>query len=66
MVAKVDPAPWIGQEWKARKEGEGDGEGVSSHRILTDGDCLCWLMATYVAHTSHYGAVLGPRSRAVT
>ena len=21
------------------------------------GDCLCWLMATYVAHTSHYEAV---------
>lgn len=29
------------------------------------GDCLCWLMATYVAHTSHYEAVLGA-SRPVT
>lgn len=44
------------------RRGKGGGEGVSSHRILTDGDCLCWLMATYVAHTSHYGAVLGPRT----
>lgn len=44
---------WTGMEGNERGR---RGWRVSSHRILTDGDCLCWLMATYVAHTSHYEA----------
>lgn len=30
------------------------------------GDCLCWLMATYAAHTSHYEAVLDPHEPLVS
>jgi len=52
-----------------RGGGGGGGGGTSIVAPYTyHGDCLCWLMATYAAHTSHYEAVLGglTASRPVT
>lgn len=39
---------------QVKQRGEGRTAPYTYH-----GDCLCWLMATYAAHTSHYEAVLG-------
>lgn len=47
------------------KRGGGGGRTGIVAPYTYHGDCLCWLIATYVAHTSHYEAVLGA-SRPVT
>lgn len=49
-----------GARWTEMADNE-RGRGPSIVAPYTyHGDCLCWLMATYVAHTSHYEAVLDP------
>lgn len=50
-------------DWTGMEGSERGRRGGYRRRIpyTYHGDCLCWLMATYVAHTSHYEAVLGPR-----
>ncbi|KAI4495136.1 hypothetical protein M0804_001337 [Polistes exclamans] len=42
------------------EEEEEEEDETSGWTYTYHGDCLCWLMATYTAHTSHYEAVLDP------
>lgn len=44
---------------QVERDGGEEGETGIVAPYTYHGDCLCWLMATYAAHTSHYEAILG-------